>query len=105
MGPEPYGYLTSRTSICHCTPPSLRVAVSGFVVIIIVFFLAVVFVFLFLLFLVRLLPKEEIGNQEIRSGRIVAFWMYCGHGQMVRLCALANAGISNASAGLNTGES
>ena len=91
----------------HVPPRSLRVAVSAPVVIIIVFFLAVVFLFLFLfvLFLVRLLPKEEIGNQKIRSGRIVAFWMYCGHGQMVRLCALANAGISNAPAGLNTGES
>jgi len=51
---------------------SLRVAVSGLVVIIIVvldFFLAVVFVFLFVLFLVWLLAKENVvGRQEIRSG-------------------------------------
>jgi hypothetical protein len=39
---------------------SLRVAVSGFVVIIIVFFFAVVFVFLFVLFLVWRLPQENV---------------------------------------------
>jgi hypothetical protein len=46
--------------------PSLRVAVVGFVLIIVIFsFLAVVFLFL-VLFLGGLLPKEDIGRQPIR---------------------------------------
>jgi hypothetical protein len=46
---------------------SLRVAVVGFVIIIVIFFLVVVF--LFVLFLVGLLSKEEVGSYRvIRSG-------------------------------------
>jgi hypothetical protein len=49
-------------------PPSLRVAVVGFVLIIVIFFLAVVFLFVFVL-VVGLASKEDIdGNRVIRSG-------------------------------------
>jgi hypothetical protein len=68
-------------------PRSLRVAVVAYViliVIVIIFFFAVVF--LFVLFLVRLLAKENVvGCRPMRRVCVRAFWMHCGHGQRVRL--------------------
>ena len=77
----PFAYAKSR----HVPPRSLRVAVVGRVVIIVIFFLAVVFVFLFVLFLVWCLPQDYIGGCRVISG----FWVdaiqtHCCHGQIVR---------------------
>ena len=47
---------------------SLRVAVVGFVIIIVIFFLVVVF--LFVLFLVGLLSKEEVGSYRVDQERL-----------------------------------
>lgn len=65
---------------------SFRIGAAGFVVIIVIFFLGVVFLFVF--FLVWLVAKEDIsGNRRIRSERVVAVLMDCAHAQMVRLVA------------------
>jgi hypothetical protein len=59
---------------------SLRVAVVGFVAIIVIFF-AVVLVFLFVFFLVWLFSHEDIGRQPIRRARVAAFWIHSTHAQ------------------------
>src|SRR6266550_6200000 len=64
---------------------SLRVAVVC--VFILVIFFAVTFVFLFVLFLVGLFPKKDIGlRRAIRRVRVEALWAYSAHVHMV-LCA------------------
>jgi len=73
-------------------PYSLRIAVIGFVVIVIFFFFFAV-VFLFVFFLFWHLSQEEIGRQPIRRVCVGAFWMYCGHGQMVRLVPLGKLSV------------
>jgi hypothetical protein len=62
---------------------SLRVTVVGFVVIFIIFLLTVVFLFVF--FLIRLLPKAHRGGyREIRTHWGETVWRHGGHVQMVR---------------------
>jgi hypothetical protein len=62
----PFAFAKSR----H-VPRSLRVAIVGRFVIIVNFFFAVVFIFLFVLFLVRLLPKENV----VGCRAISRFWV------------------------------
>lgn len=54
------------------------------------------FVFLFVIFVVGLLSKDDIGgDRAISTLRAGLFWKYSAHAQMVRPHALANAGDMN----------